>query len=450
MTSLQDELSEIATELDVPGAVAAVVSGASTEIAVHGVTNIEHPLPVTDDTLFQFGSTGKTFTATALLVLVEQGRLALEDRVRRHVPELTLRDESVAEDVTVLHLLNHTAGWFGDFLTDTGDGDDCLARYVERMAELEQVSPLGATVSYNNASLSLAGRVIEKVTGKPYERAVKDLVLTPLGLERTFGFAKDIMTYRFASGHVRGADGTLSLARPWYLPRSGAPAGGWTADIRDQVAWARFHLGLTDSTLLSDAMRLKMQTPTAHMRGSALGDAVGISWLLTDLGGVVQVSHGGSTLGQLSAFDMVPEREFAFICMTNCAPTGSQLYGKLGAWARERHLGITAAEPELAEVNDLELAVYGGRYAMTAATMDIVPREGRLIATVTITDPTLQAEGEPAEQPPVPLALLAGDGDRYVIAEGDGKGMKGYFSRAEDGRVLTINFSGRDMTKVGT
>ena len=69
--------------------------------------------------------------------------------------------------MTVLQLLNHTAGWEGDFFEDTGDGDDALARYVERMANLQQVTPPGSIVSYNNAALSLAGRVIEKVTGCP-------------------------------------------------------------------------------------------------------------------------------------------------------------------------------------------------------------------------------------------------------------------------------------------
>ena len=62
----------------------------------------------------------------------------------------------------MLQLLNHTAGWAGDMMDDTGDGDDALAKYVARMARLEQVTPLGATVSYNNASLSVAGRIIEK------------------------------------------------------------------------------------------------------------------------------------------------------------------------------------------------------------------------------------------------------------------------------------------------
>jgi len=114
--------------------------------------------------------------------LIEQGPIALTDKVRQHVPELVLQDESVASEVTVLQLLIHTAGWDGDFFTNTGDGDDALVKYVALMADLKQVNPLGAAVSYNNASLVLAGHLIEKVTGKPFAAAIQDLLLDPLGL----------------------------------------------------------------------------------------------------------------------------------------------------------------------------------------------------------------------------------------------------------------------------
>lgn len=139
--------------------------------------------------------------------LVEQGRVDLDEPVRTYVPELRLRDEDVSARVTVLQLLNHTAGWAGDLMDDTGDGDDALARYVALMADIEQVTPLGATVSYNNASLSLAGRVIEKVTGQTFEQAIRDLLFEPLGLTNSSFFANEIMTRRFAVGHHLEPDG---------------------------------------------------------------------------------------------------------------------------------------------------------------------------------------------------------------------------------------------------
>jgi CubicO group peptidase (beta-lactamase class C family) len=347
----------------------------------------------------------------------------------------------------VLQLLNHTAGWMGDVILDTGDGDDCLEKYVAHMATLPQVTPLGESVSYNNASLSLAGHVLARVHGTTYEQAVRELVLTPLGLHHTFGFPKDIMTMRFASGHHRGEDGTVGVARPWALPRSGTPAGGWTATIGDQLQWARFHLGQYGDDVLSAKGRARMQEPTAHMPGSALGDAVGISWLLSELDGAVLVGHGGTTIGQHSDFLLVPERGFGFACMTNSGPNGGELHGKLRAWALENVLGLSSQEAELADLTDAELAQYEGHYVTSAAAVDLTAMQGRLIAKIRITDTSLIPEGESPEQPDVPLAIVVGDGDKYVIPEGDAKGMKGYFSRGADGRVDGVNFSGRHMAR---
>src|SRR5688500_14513358 len=181
-SDLQKKLDELVKELDVPGVSAGVVVDGEEHYAYAGVTSVENPLPVDENTVFQFGSTGKTYTATAIMRLVEQGKVDLDASVRDYVPELRLKDESVAEKVTVLQLLNHTAGWQGDLIKDTGNGDDALAKYVDLMADIEQISPLGSTVSYNNASLCLAGRVIEHVTGTTFEQAIGDLLLQPLGL----------------------------------------------------------------------------------------------------------------------------------------------------------------------------------------------------------------------------------------------------------------------------
>ncbi|MDQ2741876.1 MAG: beta-lactamase family protein, partial [Chloroflexota bacterium] len=272
---LQATVAEAAERLAVPGVAIGVYHGGEEHYAFHGITSVENPLPVDENTLFQFGSTGKTFTSTALLRLVEQGLVDLHAPVRTYVPELRLKDEDVARRVTVLQLLNHTAGWEGDLMDNTGDGDDALARFIEKMAEIEQVTPLGAAVSYNNASLSLAGRIIEKVTGQTYEQAIKELIFQPLGLEHSYFFPNEIMTRRFVAGHTQHDDGSITVARPWALPRGGNPAGGISSTIGDQIAWARFHLGdgrAPDGTrILSETLLKQMQQPTAEMPGSALG-----------------------------------------------------------------------------------------------------------------------------------------------------------------------------------
>jgi len=160
-----------------------MIIGSEEHTATFGVTSIDNPLAVTDHTLFQIGSTTKTVTATALTRLAEEGELGLDDRVHDHVPELELADPTVAESVTIRHLLNHTAGWAGDLFVDTGNGDDSTARYVEKMRELPQLTPPGTLSVYNNAGVVLAGRIIEKITGDTYEQTAARLVVEPLGMD---------------------------------------------------------------------------------------------------------------------------------------------------------------------------------------------------------------------------------------------------------------------------
>src|SRR3954466_11400426 len=240
---LQEKVTALAEELEVPGVAVGVLIDGEEHYAFHGVTSVENSLPVDENTLFQFGSTGKTYTATAMMRLVEQGKVDLDAPVRTYLPDFNLRDEDVASRVTVLQLFNHTAGWEGDMMDNTGDGDDALAIYVTRMERLQQVSPLGATVSYNNASLSVAGLIIAKVQGTTYEQAIRDLLLDPLGLDHTFFFPNEIMTRRFAVGHTRHDDGRVTIARPWAMPRGNAPAGGTSANALDQIAWAKCQPG---------------------------------------------------------------------------------------------------------------------------------------------------------------------------------------------------------------
>jgi CubicO group peptidase (beta-lactamase class C family) len=112
----------------------------------------------------------------------------------------------------VLNLLNHTAGLAWRIITDTGDGDDALAGQVAKMAELKLIASPGIRASYSQEGFNLAGRIVEKVTGLTYERAVASLLFEPLGLSDTTYSVNDVMTRRFAVGHNLGEGETLSIA----------------------------------------------------------------------------------------------------------------------------------------------------------------------------------------------------------------------------------------------
>ncbi len=450
---LQEKVAEVATRLDVPGVAVGVAMGPETHVAVHGVTNLDEPLVVDAGTLFQIGSTGKTYTTTAIMQLVEQGLVELDAPVRTYIPELRLKDEQVARDVTVLHLLNHTVGWDGDFFKDTGEGPDALDLFMQAMADLEQVTPLGSMVSYNNASLGLAGLVIERVTGEPYEEVVRRRVLQPLGLEHTTFDRELILSHRYANGHARAQDGSTKVAQLWEPGRYGLPQGSViSSDAADQLAWARFHMGdgtAPDGTrILTRASLERMQTETANCAGSALGDAVGVSWLLRDIGDTRVVGHGGATAGQLSAFEMIPERAFAMTSLTNCAPVGDAFNDEIMRWTFASYLGLDMRDPEPLDLSADALAAYVGTYDTIAVTYTLeLTAEGLMMSWVE--DPAALAElgEEPTDEPPEPIGILPGDGDRSIVTGGPAKGSRGYFTRNANGRINGIHVGGRYATR---
>ena len=453
---LQEWVADAAARLDVPGVAVGIYHAGDEHYACHGVTSVENPLPVNAETLFQFGSTTKTFTATAIMCLVDRGQVDLDATVRTYLPELTLQDDNVANNVTIIHLLNHTAGWCGDVFDSTGDGDDTLVRFVELMSTVNQDAPLG-TVSYNNASLSIAGRIIEKVTGITYERAIQQLIFEPLGLDHCYFFPNDIMTRRFVVGHNRHPDGTTTVARPWAMPRSVNPAGGIASNAADLITWARFHLGhvqTVDGTeLLPAALITQMQTATVTTPGSGIGDAIGITWQLRDIDGVRVVGHGGDTIGQHSSFELIPAHDFALIGLTNCGPNGNQLLNELTRWAFATYAGVIHHDPQPITLGTDELADYAGTYETSSAEIAISfdPDGDGLLLTVEMKPEELAKLMETGEEPPdvipVPIGILPGPGDRYIVTDGSSKGGKGYFGRGADGAVESLHISGRHATR---
>jgi CubicO group peptidase (beta-lactamase class C family) len=345
-----DALSEFvvatATDFAIPGVAVAVWTDGREDYACHGVTSVENPLPIDPDTLFGLGSVSKSFTATTVMRLVAEGWVELDAPVRRYVPELRLSDEPAAAEVTVLNLLNHTSGMDWGLQVDTGDA---LTSYVAKLAELALIAPPGTRASYSQAGYNLAGRVVEKVTGLTFERAVASLVLEPLGLAHSFYAHDEVMTRRFAVGHNRGEDGTLSIARLRRRPRGDNPGGGLAASAADQLRWARFHLGdgraESGTGVLPAEMLQRMKAPTTPLRGSNMGHAIGICWFLRDVDGVRTVGHGGSTNGQFAELLLVPECNFAVVSLSNASPEGIPFNQAVVRWALQAKLGVIDREP---------------------------------------------------------------------------------------------------------
>ena len=423
-----------AEELGVPGVAVGVFVDGREITAAYGVTSVDNPLPVDSETLFHLASVTKTFTATAIMRLVDAGEIELDAPVSRYVPEFTLD-----ERITVMNLLNHTSGMEWN-LIDTSDSDETLADFVAKMTDLKMIAEPGARASYSQAAFNLAGRIIEKVTGLTYEKAVATLVLEPAGLANTFYDLSEVMTRRFVVGHNRDEDGTLRIGQPWKTWRStmrgNNPGGGAVSSVSDLLRWARYHLD-GDETLR------RMRTPTVELKASTLGDGFGICWFLKDIGGVATIGHGGSGNGQFADLLIVPERNFAVVSLSNAGPNGYPLNQAVLAWALEHYLGVTESAPEPLPYNEDLAREVAGRYEIDAMNLDVATDGAALTLAVGI-KPEIRAASEdemPPDHPAAAIGFLGGD--EYLITEGGLAGQRGYFSRDENGAVVGIDIAGR-------
>jgi CubicO group peptidase (beta-lactamase class C family) len=452
----QDTLSEFveatATKYGIPGVAVGVWADGQEIFACHGVTSVDNPLPVDQDTLYQLGSVTKTYTATALMRLVAEGRVELHAPVRRYVPELVLADEQAAAEITVLNLLNHTSGLDWNMIVDTGEGDDALAAFVTRMAEVSLIAAPGTRASYSQAGYNLAGRIVEKVTGLTYEQAIASLVLEPLGMTGSFYAPDDVMTRRFAVGHNPGADGTPAVARPWRSFRGNNPGGGLVSSVADQLRWARFHLGdgraQGGARVLATEVLHEMRERTVALRASTLGDGLGIAWFLREVDGVPTIGHGGSANGQFAELLIVPERNFAVVAVSNAGPDGTPCNQAIVRWALETYLGVVERDPEPMAYDPARAREIVGDYDIDAMTVTIATDREGLTLAARIKPEIRAASGTelPPDYEPAGLGLLPGDA--YIVTGGGLKGQRGFFSRDESGAVVGADLAGRLFNRI--
>ena len=415
----------------VPGASIGVEHDGAEDAAGLGVTSIEHPLEVDAETLFQIGSITKTVTGTLALQLVEKGELDLDAPIRRYLPTLRLADDDVAERVTTRHLLTHTGGWYGDYFADPSRGDDALERILPELAELPQLAPLGQIWSYCNSGFYIAGRVIEVLTGKPFESAARELVLEPLGMSRSFFFPEEVLSHRFAVGH-RDEDGQTIVARPWALARAASAAGGITASVGDLLRYARFHFEWPPGP--------QMREP--QIETDDLGRKMALTWFVREVDGLGFAEHDGGTNGQMARLMLAPEAGFALAILTNHSPAGNDVLREVTHHALRLYLGIDTRDPEPRDLSDGQLAEYAGVYSNPWSEIELRTADGRLVSQTTF-KAGFPTKDTPPLPPPAPATLAFYDTDRVFVEEGPLTGTRGDFVRGDDGRIAWLRSGGR-------
>ena len=432
-------------EFGVPGMAIGIIDGGTLTTRGLGVTNLEDPLPVTPHTVFPIASISKTFAATMMMRLVEQGKVDLRTPVRKYLPEFRVRDETVSRDATVWHLLTHSGGWEGQ-VSGPDRGEETLKNFITTITDLMQVAPPEAAWSYNNAGFSIAGRVIEAVTGTSINRAVRDLVFQPLGLEHAGTTAGDFITQRFAVGHTT-RDGSTAINRP-FSPSVSVTAGGVGLCITDLLTYAQFHLGdgisAKGERLLNRESLELLRTP--QLKKQSTDDEMGLGWHLRRLGAVRTASHGGTLGGHILLLEIVPERNFAIAILTN-ANTGWRVIQDVEREALKSYLGATYATNQAIAHRGLvetlpsyeplaqqpDPAPYVGTYLRPSNSVVVSAEGGKLLWQ------DRPNSGRPGTA--MPLAFFGPD--RAVITGGNDLGQTVEFIRDANGGVNWVRVVGR-------
>lgn len=262
--------------------------------------------PVRADTAFAIGSVTKQFTCASVLLLAEEGRLSLEDRVARHYPELTR-----AGDVALFDLLSNVSGYHDYYPLDFVDARMTRPTTVDAVIQTYAGAPLdfepATRWSYSNTGFLVAGRVVEKVSGEELGAFMQRRIFAPLGMTRT-GFTPPAEA---ATGHSSFA---LGAPEPAVPEASGwlHAAGGLHASAGDLARWS---LGLIDGKLLQPASWRRMTTPRALVTGEMTDYGCGVGVVRRQ--GETVIQHGGAVSGFLAQSAMIPRTRSALVMLAN-------------------------------------------------------------------------------------------------------------------------------------
>jgi CubicO group peptidase (beta-lactamase class C family) len=342
-------VEQIREAVGVPGiSVTIVEHGALTLARGYGVRRLGETAPVDADTIFQLGSVGKAFTTAALAVLVDRGQIAWDDPVTRHIPWFQMYDPWVTREMTVLDLLVHRSG------LGLGAGDLMFvprstlsrAETVRRLRYIRPATSFRSGYAYDNVLYVVAGQLIEEVSGKSWERFMREEVLAPAGMRTA---TSDRVERRgtpnrawpharrdgpmHGMGTQRALDDSGQAELDPELGRNAAPAGGVAASANDMGRWiaiqlARGALPGSSGRLFSEAASRQMWTPRVHLpispspgptaAATPQFNSYALGWNERDYRGHRLMMHTGAVFGAQAIIVLIPDREVGFSVAINC------------------------------------------------------------------------------------------------------------------------------------
>ncbi|HEX8288429.1 MAG TPA: serine hydrolase [Pyrinomonadaceae bacterium] len=313
---------------NIPGMAIAIVKDDKVVFAKgYGVRELGKTDKVDENTLFAIASNSKAFTTAALAILADEGKLSWDDKVIKHLPEFELADPYVTREMTVRDLVSHRSGFdtfSGDLLwyETTYKDDDIL----KRLRYLKPKTSFRTSYGYQNLMFIVAGKIVERVSGKTWSQFVGERILTPLGMSRTTTSVKDLKD-NYSMPHNESG-GTLRVLHLGNVDGATA-AAGLNSSVADVAKWLRLQLArgkYEGKQIFTEKQSWEMQQqnlailisqggakfiPSRHFYGYGLG------WFLWDYHGRKVVSHGGGLDGMISETAMMPEENLGLVVLTN-------------------------------------------------------------------------------------------------------------------------------------
>jgi CubicO group peptidase (beta-lactamase class C family) len=318
---------------DVPGTAIVVVKDGKIVFAEgFGYRNVEKKLKVTPDTLFAIGSCTKAFTAAALGILVDEGKLEWEKPVRDYLPTFKLQDNFASEQMTAMDLVTHRSGlprhdpiWYGS----TASREELF----NRLQYLEPSKGFRAAYQYNNLMFMTAGYMAGKIAGTSWEELVRTKLFAPLGMNNSnFSVEDSQKTDDFSLPYSKRNEKITSV--PFRKIDVIGPAGSINSSVNDMAKWLLLNLNngkIGDKTIISEANLTLMHTPQMVMGGSLNVDeeflytAYGMGWMIDSYRGHPVVFHGGGIDGFISFVTFLPRDNAGIVVLTNSDSGGSRL-----------------------------------------------------------------------------------------------------------------------------
>ncbi len=437
---IKSEAQRLMDEIKVPGIAIGILHDGKVQMAGLGITNVDDPQSVTEDSVFYIGSISKTFTTSVALKMSERGELDLEAPVRTYLPEFMVLDGEAAEKAKVIDLFQHRTGWQGDFFDDLGSGEDALEKALLSFRFLPQRTPYGEVWAYNNNNFIIAGRLIQVVSrAKSYEQRVKEELFLPLGMTHSSFFMADLMAERFAVGHAGVSDGTSEPKVSFVpFPRTVYPAGGILSNVTDMMKWMQFQFDGKDkdgSQLLSPELLDRAHSPLVE---GELTENSGITWFVEDIGGVRTVFHAGRSAGATAKMLFAPDKQFGIVVLTN-SDRGIEVYDAVIALALKKYLDIERKPMVAIDADRSALEPFVGLWLGDNEDYKIYFDNDQLMAERLY---KLQAGVQIYENPP-PISMSGAGEDMIIMTDGAFQGTVGQLRRDKSGKPAFLSMQHR-------